>query len=415
MQYRTRGNSTPHGKPRIYMTGHPDDFKTYFSEYADLILQKNNSVIYYDENPDFPEPADSFHDHLFQMQLIVLLVTSKLLLCENFAMKEVFPYAIKNNIPVLPLLLDSGIEKKFNELCGDLQFLNPNDRDVTAISFEEKLSKFLNSVLVSDKLIKQIRMSFDAYIFMSYRKKDRGYANELMKLIHDNDFCQSVAIWYDEFLVPGRNFNDAIKEALEKSQLFALVVTPNLVNEENYVKSIEYPMAIEAGKPILPAEMESVDYKKLAEDYPAIPDCLSPSKPETISELLMQSLAHIAKIHHENEPQHNFFMGLAYLNGIDVEVSHDRALLLIQSAADAGLPEAVKKLSDMYFYGDGIERNTEKALSLQEKLTTLLCDAYESELEEESALVYLDALYEYSCNLYLYGQLQKAVLKKIRL
>lgn len=82
------------------MTGHPDDFKTYFSEYADLILQKNNSVIYYDENPDFPEPADSFHDHLFQMQLIVLLVTSKLLLCENFAMKEVFPYAIKNNIPV---------------------------------------------------------------------------------------------------------------------------------------------------------------------------------------------------------------------------------------------------------------------------------------------------------------------------
>lgn len=293
-----------------------------------------------------------------------------------------------------------------------MQFLNPNDRDITAISFEEKLSKFLNSVLVSDKLTKQIRMAFDAYIFISYRKKDRNYANVLMKLIHDNDFCQSIATWYDEFLVPGENFNDAIKEALEKSQLFALVVTPNLVNEENYVKSIEYPMAIEAGKPILPAEMESVNHKKLAEDYPAIPDCLSPSKLETISALLMQSLAHIAKTHHENEPQHNFFMGLAYLNGIDVEVSHDRALLLIRSAADAGLPEAVKKLSDMYFYGDGIERNTEKALSLQEKLTTLLCDAYESEPEEESALVYLDALYEYSCNLYRYGQIQEAMLKK---
>ena len=61
-------------------------------------------------------------------------------------------------------------------------------------------------------------------------------------------FCRDIAIWYDEFLIPGENFNDSIAAALEQSSLFALAVTPNLVNEPNYVMSIEYPMAKEAQK-----------------------------------------------------------------------------------------------------------------------------------------------------------------------
>ena len=57
-------------------------------------------------------------------------------------------------------------------------------------------------------------------------------SEEILKL-------QNCAIWYDEFLIPGENFNEAIEVALKKSGLFALAVTPNLVNEENYVMSTE--------------------------------------------------------------------------------------------------------------------------------------------------------------------------------
>ena len=39
---------------------------------------------------------------------------------------------------------------------------------------------------------------------------------------------------------------------LQKSDLFALVVTPNLVNEVNYVMTTEYPAAVEQKKPVLP-------------------------------------------------------------------------------------------------------------------------------------------------------------------
>lgn len=74
-----------------------------------------------------------------------------------------------------------------------------------------------------------------------------------MRLIHENDFCRNIAIWYDEYLTPGENFNNAIAKALQKSELFTLVVTPNLVNEPNYVMEHEYPAARDSGKPILPA------------------------------------------------------------------------------------------------------------------------------------------------------------------
>jgi hypothetical protein len=70
-----------------------------------------------------------------------------------------------------------------------------------------------------------------------------------MKLIHKNEFCRDIAIWYDEFLTPGENFNDSIRAALCKSDLFVLTVTPNLVNEPNYVEATEYPMALEEQKP----------------------------------------------------------------------------------------------------------------------------------------------------------------------
>ena len=79
---------------------------------------------------------------------------------------------------------------------------------------------------------------------------------ELMRLIHKDDFCRDVAIWYDEFLTPGESFNDVIADAMKKSDLFALTVTPDLVNEKNYVMTEEYPKARENGKKVLPAVLK---------------------------------------------------------------------------------------------------------------------------------------------------------------
>ena len=134
---------------------------------------------------------------------------------------------------------EGGLDDVFNKKFGDLQYLDKFNTDPTSIPYEEKLTKYLESVIVGDELAKKVRAAFDAYIFLSYRKKDRKYAQELMKLIHSNPLCRDIAIWYDEFLTPGEDYNRNIENALSKSKMFILVVTPCLLEESNYVMRVE--------------------------------------------------------------------------------------------------------------------------------------------------------------------------------
>ena len=200
---KTRGNSSSQGKRRVWFCAHPMDYKTFFEPISEEILSKQNCAIYYDAEPEKDWDAESFYADLSQMNLFVMPVTTRLLTTDNRALTVEFVYAQEHHIPVLPLMQESGLEELFNQKCGDIQFLVKNERDVTAISYDEKLEKFLSSVLIGDELAEQVRNAFDAYIFLSYRKKDRKYAQELMHLIHENDFCRDIAICYDDFLTPG--------------------------------------------------------------------------------------------------------------------------------------------------------------------------------------------------------------------
>ena len=363
--YKTRGDVSPQGMQKVYFTCHPEDFSLYFEKIREEILSRQNCAVFYLEPGKEPEDIETYRFDLSQMQLFVVPVTTKLLTRENRAMDFEIPFAIEKHIPVLPIMEEGGLDELFNRKFGDLQYLDPNARDLTAISYDEKLTKYLESVIVGDELAKKVRAAFDAYIFLSYRKKDRKYANEMMKIIHSNPICRDIAIWYDEFLTPGENFNDAIKAALEKSDLFALAVTPNLVNEINYILNVEYPMARELNKDILPAEMLPTDREKLREMYTDIPEVVGTDDAEKLTERLLSLLKNIAITANDSDPQHNFFIGLAYLNGIDVEVNHERAVELITSAAEAGLTEAMGKLVAMYRGGEGVERDYLKAIEWQ--------------------------------------------------
>lgn len=373
LKYKTRGNSSPQGKPRVYFCCHPEDSNRYFESISDEILAKQNCAVWYSDE-EVVRDEDFFAD-LKQMQLFVMPVTTNLLCTENEALDTEFKFAIENHIPVLPMMQEGGLEEIFNKKCGDLQFLDKNNTDVTAISYDEKLKKYLESVLIGDELAEKIRAAFDAYVFLSYRKKDRRYAQELMRLIHKNEFCRDIAIWYDEFLTLGENFNDSIKEALQKSGLFVLTVTPNLINEPNYIMTTEYPMAKQEGKPILPAELVPTDLEQLSEKYEDIPVPADAHNEIELSKALLESIKKMAIKENDNSPEHNFFIGLAYLGGIDVEVDTKRAVSLIISAAETGLMQAIDKLVVMYRNGEGVERDYNKAIYWQkQKIEKLTCD-----------------------------------------
>lgn len=382
LKYKTRGSSSPQGKPRVYFCCHPKDFNSYFHTISDEILEKHDCAIWYtDAARSYDE---GFFSALDQMQLFVMPITTNLLCTENGVLDYEFNFAVRNHIPVLPLMYENRLEELFGNKCGDLQFLDRSKIDTSAISYHEKLEKYLSSVLLGDELTNKIRAAFDAYIFLSYRKKDRKYAQKLMRLIHKNEFCRDIAIWYDEFLTPGEDFNDSIKEALQKSSLFILTVTPNLINEINYIMTTEYPLAQQEKKPIIPVEFVPTNKDQLGKKYEGIPEIVNAYNDTELSNVLLKEISKIAIKENGSSVEHSFFIGLAYLNGIDVETDHLRAVELITNAAASGLIEAIKQLVNMYRNGHGVQRDYITAITWQKKLIDTLRIGYEQTNDETS-------------------------------
>ena len=46
MNCKTRGDSNPQGKPKVYFTGHPRDVETYFEIISDMILKTHDCAIF---------------------------------------------------------------------------------------------------------------------------------------------------------------------------------------------------------------------------------------------------------------------------------------------------------------------------------------------------------------------------------
>lgn len=407
---RTKGNVNPKGKPRVYFTCHPEDFERYFDKLCEDIFKTHDCAIYYTEDMREAIAEQDRTTDLESNNLFIIPVTFRLLTQPSRAMDEDIPYAMEKKIPVLPFMMEPGIDAFYPKKFGQWQYLNPFSADSTEISYEIKLKKYLDSVLISDEMAERIRAAFDAYIFLSYRKKDRRYANELMKLIHSHPECRDVAIWYDEFLTPGESFKENIDKMLSKSELFALLVTPNLLEEQNFVMREEYPAAKNAGKKVLPAQMEQTDYAALLAKFEAIPPCVDPHEAEFKAQLL-KNVAKLNVRENDKAPMHNFLIGLAYLDGIDVETDRERGMELIVSAAESNLPEAMEKLfwifSQEVKYAEAVKWGQRLAgYCLQQygeehpnTRTTLsnLAVAYYNLGEDQKALELMEKVYALNC------------------
>lgn len=384
LKYKTIGQITPQGLPKILFACHPKEFERYFETVWQWLREGRNVALFY-ESPEEVLTWDRLRDDLYEIQLIVMPVTTKLLMDKCRATEEILPFANENHIPVLPIMMEEKLEELFTPVFGKIQYLSATGNDPTKISFEVKLAQFLDNVLVGDETAKKIRDAFDAYIFLSYRKKDRAFAQELMKMIHSHERYRDIAIWYDEYLVPGEKYNDAIENALQTSDLFTLVVTPALLErhagEPNYIMKYEYPHAVAAKKPILPVEMAETRKPELKKEFAGLPECVQKENGENLDRSILEKLHDIA-LRKNDDPLHNYFIGLAYLDGIDVEIDSERAIRLITEAAEGGLEEAVRKLIAIYHDGKGVQRDYMASLQWRFTLVEMIQDRRRAILKE---------------------------------
>ena len=161
LQYEPR-NISPQGKQNVFFACHPEDFDKYFHNTFEDIRKFSNCVVWY----NIDENDEDINTDLEKMNLFVIPITTKLLTKSCRAMKIDIPYARDRPIPILPLMQEDGLDELFTYHFGTRQYLAPNAHDETAIPYDEKLEKYLNSVLVGDELAEKVRAAFDTYIFL---------------------------------------------------------------------------------------------------------------------------------------------------------------------------------------------------------------------------------------------------------
>ena len=386
----TKSRDSINDKPGIYFTCHPGDFKKYFEVVVGDIIELSDAVIYYTEDMTEPFSEEELSLGIGEMQLLVVPITHKLLSTPNRAMDVDIQFAKRAGMRILPIMMEEGLDDLYSDpgKFGNRQYINPNKTDDSAISYEQRLSEYIADVTIDTDLLSRVREAFDTRLFLSYRKKDRVYANTLMKSIHGIPEFRDVAIWYDEYIRLGEDFRENIDTALKKSELFLLLVTPSILEDPNFVKDEEYKMA-NGKKPILPVEMVPTDKAALSLDFENIPECAKMDN-EEIRVRIMELLPNGLDKSKDNDPEHLYLIGIAYFYGIDMEVDRERGLSMLRTAADMGYPAAndfifdyhrdnaeydaalpyAKRLYDHYF--DSLGKNDYKTL----RAATTLASAY---------------------------------------
>ena len=178
LNYKTRGNSSPQGKPKVFFCCLNEDFAEYFQKLSDEVLELQNCSVWYAENYDVSlSEEDRFC--LSTMNLFLVPVTMNFLTRDQGYADRMIQLSIQNHIPVLPIMTETGIERLFERKFGNMQFLVDDPSDVTAIPYKEKLNNFLSKVFWGDELSEKIRDAFDAYVFLSYRNKGQAVCTEI--------------------------------------------------------------------------------------------------------------------------------------------------------------------------------------------------------------------------------------------
>ena len=214
-------------------------------------------------------------------------------------------------------------------------------------------------------------------VFLSYRKKNVIYRNDVARDILDANDC---AVWFDRNLTAGEDYNAEIDAALERMNVFVLLVTPSTFEPGCYVMTKEIPRALERKIPIIPIILEETDMGRFAEVLGDI-HALDKRKPDEYEDGLKRALAMHLLTKDEKEKIHMaqkedsaraaktiYYQGLGWLTGENCERDPQKGVQMITAAAMSGeAPEALLRLAQMYETGDGVTRDWQQAVGWYDK------------------------------------------------
>lgn len=121
------------------------------------------------------------------------------------------------------------------------------------------------------QIVREKAMAESIDIFISYAYEDKNLCDELLKWLRPQEIVGRINVWHDGQIIPGTEWDEAIKKHLSTAHLIILLVSPDFMASE-YCNRIEMTKALERHDardarviPIIirPADWEEAPFSKL--------------------------------------------------------------------------------------------------------------------------------------------------------
>jgi TPR repeat protein len=390
LRYTTRGNLKPENRNYLFIHSFADISKQAVLTDNILNLSIGRQLALFAADPPESVFGELIGNKLNTMNIYLPVIDKAYLEAadrNSCANKDFFTGLQEKGIYVLPVITDMKVFQDFSRCFGETHAILFTQKDAMK-QIEKEIERFIHSDDWAQKVLEQ---AFTKQLFLSYRHVNSEYLMQLMRAIHDTPVGSDAAIWYDDYLIPGRDYRQAIRQKLSDSNAVVLMVTPQLAEKGNYVLDEEYPYA-KLHKPgrILPVEMCSTKPEQLS-GYSDLPQLIQFENRNNLDDRLSDLFGRKSP---ENDREKNFLLGICFLQGIMVEKDTQRALSLLESAAEDGHVNACKQLFEMYNMGYGVRKDADTAFRWRRKQYDLVAQS-----GDEPRLI-VDRLYEILINEY---------------
>ena len=403
--YRTISRETfsPAGKEQFYVTSCGADMAKVRELAQDLSFIRDGQYILLDPMPENFGPSMEFwENHLLWLQNVkaVILVLSYPL--PDIAEDSEVAFLLKNRIPLLPISL-TPLRQMSSQAAWNKWFRNIHVLDREIPDFSDQVSAFFDHFMKEEHLKEKLDTVFCGRIFFSYRKKDLAEAYDLMHILRQIQYCQRMALWYDHSLIGGEDFNEEIRDQIAACDFFLMLVTPHVLEKDNYVRIHEYPKALEENKSIIAIETVPTDREAFSQAFPSV-RLFSLAK-EDLPDLIwmIRQCCEKALVKHtrrrlaENalSAEEFYYAGQAFLNGVQVEKDVQHAFSLFSKSAEAGYTAAFGELAYLSFMGIGCQADQESS----EKFQSAYLEHLQKDYEQSQDVALLRLLVEAALNL----------------
>ncbi len=324
-----RWNSPTLDTINILIISHPGEVSYYVDKIKDFIWSILPDAIIWHPKSRVTDEIQLIEE-VKQMNAVISFMTAQFLQSKNDILDKILPYIIENKYPFLPILDAKNHKKLYEEKFGKIQYVDKKELDKNIFVAIQRFVQDIQSCNQRNDCVSVEDVNdFSQMYFVSYRRIDGRYVDFIQRLIHKDERLYTTQVWYDSYEAPGEDFEYNLFKIINKCTAVLLLVTPQLLEPDNYVTRIEIPYARACNKPIIALLMEETDLNKLYEMI-QIKKVYKPNEWEFFGEILLD--ASVSLPNRDLSPMKMAQLAEAYMNGKDVERNIDIACKLLYRA-----------------------------------------------------------------------------------